>query len=475
MSRPRNDILKVMTYFTEIDWTDHAGGQIVDILPGSLASELDLQVGDQLLAINDQRVMDIIDVRFFAAEEDLELLIRRANEYIIFEAIREYDQVLGIEFQHPTFDIDIRRCNNLCEFCFVLQMAPRFRRTLYIKDDDYRYSFLFGHYVTLTNLDEHDWWKIETMGLSPLYVSVHCTDIETRRQFLRNSEAPDIMPQLGRLAAAGIDVHTQLVIVPEFNDGQLLDRSIEDLAAMWPAVQSISVVPVGITKHHKYRMRTHTREEARAILDQVERHQHHYRERFKVGFLYPTDEWYLVADKEIPTREQYDNQELHENGLGMVRAFLDEWQTVKTEISRWKERQLDANKKMVPGQYRSLILVTGALFANTLTGVAKEFAGITGLELNVVPVDNIRLGGTITVAGLLMAQDVIQRLSRSPSGDLIVLPRIMFDHPDNISLDDISPQQIADQMNCPVVLADQMGDVWDAAIDQSSTIYHPLV
>ncbi len=463
-----------MTFFTEIDWTDHAGGRIVDILPGSLASELDLQVGDRLLAINDQPVSDIIDVRFFAAEEYLELLIRRADEYIIFEADREYEQVLGIEFEHPTFDIDIRRCNNLCEFCFVLQMAPRFRRTLYIKDDDYRYSFLFGHYVTLTNLDEHDWRKIETMGLSPLYVSVHCTDLETRRQFLRNNEAPDILPQLGRLAAAGIEVHTQLVIVPGFNDGQMLDRSIEDLAALWPAVQSISIVPVGLTRHHKYRLRTHTKEEARAILDQVERHQRYYRGRYKVGFLYPTDEWYLVADKEIPTREQYDNQELHENGLGMVRAFLDEWQTVKKEIWSWKEQQLDPGGKIVPVQYRSPILVTGALFASTLTQVAQEFAGITGLKLDVVAVENIRLGGTITVAGLLMAQDVIQRLSRSPSGDLIVLPRIMFDHPENISLDDISPQQIADQLNCPIVLADQMGDVWDAVIDQSSTIYHPL-
>jgi putative radical SAM enzyme (TIGR03279 family) len=274
-----------MTYFTEIDWTSQPGGQIVNILPDSLASELELRVGDHLLAINDQKVMDIIDVRFYAAEENLELLIRRADEYIIFEAVREYNQTLGLEFQHPTFDIDIRRCNNLCEFCFVLQMAPRFRRTLYIKDDDYRYSFLFGHYVTLTNLDEHDWWKIETMGLSPLYVSVHSTDLDTRRQFLRNSDAPDIIPQLGRLASAGIEVHTQIVIVPELNDGQLLEQSINDLAAMWPAVRSISVVPVGLTRHHKYRMRTHTKEEAGAILDKVESFQQRLRKRFGVGFV----------------------------------------------------------------------------------------------------------------------------------------------------------------------------------------------
>jgi len=462
-----------MTYFTEIDWASQPGGQIVNILPDGLAAELDLRVGDRLLAINDQKVVDIIDVRFYAAEENLELLIRRDDEFIIFEAVREYNQTLGLEFQHPTFDIDIRRCNNLCEFCFVLQMAPRFRRTLYIKDDDYRYSFLFGHYVTLTNLDEHDWWKIETMGLSPLYVSVHCTDLDTRRQFLRNSEAPDIIPQLGRLANAGIEVHTQLVIVPELNDGQLLERSVKQLAALWPAVQSISVVPVGLTKHHKYRMRTHTKEEAGAILDQVESYRQRFRKQFKVGFVYPTDEWYIVSDREIPTRDQYDNQELHENGLGMVRAFLDEWKSVKDEISSWKKQRFNAKEEMVPDHYQSITLVTGSLFGDILTNVAQEFIDLTGLDVDVIPIKNIRLGGTITVAGLLMGEDVLQRLSELSHGELIVLPRIMFDHPDNISLDDIPPQQIADRMGCPIVLADQMGDVWDAAINQSSIIYHP--
>ncbi len=462
-----------MTYFTEIDWASQPGGQIVNILPDSLAAELDLRVGDRLLAINDQKVVDIIDVRFYAAEENLELLIRRDDEFIIFEAVREYNQTLGLEFQHPTFDIDIRRCNNLCEFCFVLQMAPRFRRTLYIKDDDYRYSFLFGHYVTLTNLDEHDWWKIETMGLSPLYVSVHCTDLDTRRQFLRNSEAPDIIPQLGRLANAGIEVHTQLVIVPELNDGQLLERSVKQLAALWPAVRSISVVPVGLTKHHKYRMRTHTKEEAGAILDQVESYRQRFRKQFKVGFVYPTDEWYIVSDREIPTRDQYDNQELHENGLGMVRAFLDEWQSVKNEISSWKKQRFNAKEEMVPDHYQSITLVTGSLFGDILTNVAQEFIDLTGLDVDVIPIKNIRLGGTITVAGLLMGEDVLQRLSELSHGELIVLPRIMFDHPDNISLDDIPPQQISDRMGCPIVLADQMGDVWDAAINQSSIIYHP--
>jgi NifB/MoaA-like Fe-S oxidoreductase len=159
-----------MTLYTEVDWTARSGGKILLIEPDSVAADIGLQPGDELLAINDSPVQDVIDVQYYAAEEYLELLIRRGEEFLLYEAERAYQQSLGLSFEHPTFDTDIRRCNNLCEFCFVLQMAPRFRRTLYIKDDDYRYSFLFGHFVTLTNLSEHDWWRIETMGLSPLYV-----------------------------------------------------------------------------------------------------------------------------------------------------------------------------------------------------------------------------------------------------------------------------------------------------------------
>jgi NifB/MoaA-like Fe-S oxidoreductase len=157
-----------MPLFQELDLTTYAGGAIIAIEPGSVADDIGLQPGDELLAINDNKVEDVIDVQYYSAEESLELLIRRGEEYLLFEAERDYEQALGLEFAHPTFDTDIRRCNNLCEFCFVLQMAPKFRRTLYIKDDDYRYSFLFGHFVTLTNLSQHDWWRIETMRLSPL-------------------------------------------------------------------------------------------------------------------------------------------------------------------------------------------------------------------------------------------------------------------------------------------------------------------
>jgi putative radical SAM enzyme (TIGR03279 family) len=458
-----------MALFRELeDFTQAVGGLVTAVVPGSVAEEIGLQPGDELLAINDQAVQDVIDVQFYSAEDELELLIRREGEYLLYEAYREYGQALGLEFAHPTFDTDIRRCNNLCEFCFVLQMAPRFRRTLYIKDDDYRYSFLFGHFVTLTNLNEHDWWRIETMGLSPLYISVHVTDWEKRRDFLRNKTAPDIMEQLRWLAERGIEMHTQLVVVPEFNDGDYLRRSIEELAALWPAVQSISVVPVGLTEHHKYRMRTHTPEEAAETLAYVESLQPLYQAQFGVRFVYPTDEWYLVTGRTVPPLEAYDDQALHENGLGMVRYFLDEWAEVQGEIRAWL-----AEHGAVPT--KRLLLGTGLLFAETLQETTAVFNTLTGIQAIVQPIHNHRLGGTITTAGLLMAEDIINQLRPNVADiDLIILPRIIFDHPDRISLDDRTPAEIATQLNRPVALADTMGDVWDALLGVSAALHYPI-
>lgn len=453
-----------MPLFQELDLTTFTGGQITGIIPGSVADDIGLKPGDALLAINDQTVEDVIDVQFYGAEESLELLIRRDDEYYLFEAEREYQQPLGLEFSHPTFDTDIRICKNLCEFCFVLQMAPKFRRTLYIKDDDYRYSFLFGHFVTLTNLSEHDWWRIETMRLSPLYVSVHVTDLEARRSFLRFKDAPDIIEQLKWLAERDIEVHTQLVVVPEVNDGPLMERSIAELAELWPAVKSISVVPVGLTRHHKYKMRPHTKSEAEAVLDYVESLHPLYLERFGVRFAYPTDEWYLITERDVPAMKSYDGQQLHENGLGLVRRFIDEWELVKGEIESYGE---------APKANSVFTLVTGTMFAPLLSDAAAEFSNMTGISLQIVPIINQRLGETIRAAGLLMGEDIVSQLKGDGYGDFVILPRVTFDHPDTISLDNLSPQDIANELGCTVGLADTMGDVWDIVIGEASLIFQP--
>jgi putative radical SAM enzyme (TIGR03279 family) len=444
-------------------------GIVKAVQPNSAAAALGVQPNDELLAVNGQPCQDVIDVQYYSAEEWLELRIRRDGREITLSGERRYDQPLGIEFTHPTFDIDIRRCNNLCEFCFVLQMAPRMRRTLYIKDDDYRYSFLFGHFVTLTNLSERDWQRIIEQHLSPLYVSVHATDLELRRRCLRNPSAPDIMAQLRELAEHNFEIHTQLVITPNVNDGEHMARSVHDLASLYPNVRSVSVVPVGLTKYHRYGLTTNSLDHANAVLDACEAWQRAFRAQFGVGFVYPTDEWYLLTGRPLPQLTEYDGLALHENGLGMVRSFLDEWSQVRSqEVPHLRAEQLRAKR---------LTLVTAALFAPTLQMAAAELAAESALDLRVQAIVNTRLGESITVAGLLTAADVIEQLlplkAANALGDLVILPRIMFDHPEGIALDDQSPLDVARALNVPVALADCMGDVLDAAQGLNKLTFSP--
>ncbi|NDJ53086.1 MAG: DUF512 domain-containing protein [Chloroflexi bacterium] len=436
-----------------------AGGLITKVHPRSAARRAGLHSGDRLLSVNGHSVEDVIDVQYYAAEYDLSFVINRNGRQLRKRTRRREGEPLGIDFEHPTFDIDIRRCNNLCEFCFVLQMAPRFRRTLYIKDDDYRYSFLFGHYVTLTNLSDHDTQRIMDQHLSPLYVSVHATDDELRRDYLRNATAPDILPQLRMFIDHGIEFHTQIVVTPGHNDGDYLERSVRDLAELYPSVRSVSIVPVGLTKHHKYQMRPHTVAEANQILDTCQAWQDEFHDELGVNFVYPTDEWYLVTRRPVPPVEEIDGLDLHENGLGMVRHFMDEWQASQQELGQQP-------------QVKHLTLVTATLFGPTLEQHAIEFAQKSGVRTDVVQVLNDRLGHSITVAGLLMADDVIAQLQKGDKalGDVVVLPRIMFDHPQGLSLDDKSPLDVARALNRPIALVDLMGDLVDI-VDGRPALY----
>jgi len=435
------------------------GGVVQTIDPGSFAATLGLLPGDEVLTVNEHPIEDVIDAQFYAAEEQVAITFRRAGVLRAASGERAAGQILGITFTHPTFDIDIRRCNNLCPFCFVLQTAPRMRRALYIKDDDYRYSFLFGHYVTLTNLAEHDWWRIEHQHLSPLYISVHSTDLANRRACLANPTAPAILPQLRWLAKRGIEMHTQLVITPDLNDGRWMDKAIRDLMKLYPAVQTVSVVPVGLTKHHKYKQRIHTRAEAEQTLERVAHWQTHCLDKLGARFVYPTDEWFIVTEQAIPPKKYYAGLALQENGLGQVRDFLEDWRKVKKEVGGWKA---EGRRQKAESRRQKATLVTGTLFEGVLRKTAAEFDALAGTQLEVVGVLNERLGHTITVAGLLMGQDVIAQLRDRDLGDFVVLPRVMFDHPQGIALDDVMPLQIAQALGRPLFLADAMGDVLDA-------------
>ncbi|MCL4505363.1 MAG: DUF512 domain-containing protein [Chloroflexi bacterium] len=442
-------------------------GLVKAIEPQSVAAQAGLRPGDLLVAINGHPLMDVIDAQFYAADESLTLSIERAGRACDVATHREFWQPLGIEFDHPTFDIDIRRCNNLCPFCFVLQNAPRMRRTLYIKDDDYRYSFLFGHFVTLTNLKEEDWARIAEQRLSPLYISVHATDLDIRRKCLRNPNAGDIMSQLRWLSSHGIEFHTQLVITPGLNDGAYLEQSVRDLAKLHPHLLSISVVPVGLTKHHRYGHRPHTSSEAFTMIDTVTAWQSDFRARLGKGLVYLTDEWYLISAREVPLKREYDGLALQENGMGMVRDFLNEWERLKRG---------EAREPLRSPKYRSALLGTAALFAPTLEKTARQFGRRSGIPVKVVSIRNDRLGETIIVAGLLSGNDVIAQLRpivQQERPDIVILPRIMFDHPDGVALDDISPLAIAQALGAPIALADWMGDVVDALMGQNKLVFDP--
>jgi len=295
-----------------------------------------------------------------------------------------------------------------------------------------------------------------------------------------------VLAQIKWLARRGIEMHTQLVLTPELNDGRWLEKSVRDLAKFYPAVQSVSVVPVGLTKHHKYQRRIHALDEAREVLEKVHAWQAEYLKKFGARFVYATDEWYLITETPIPLKKAYDGLALEENGQGMVRGFVEDWRKVKREIRSQKSvassqkaegRRRKADKAPPATRHpligRKATLVTGTLFAATLQKVTEEFNALAGTQLQVLAVLNERLGHTITVAGLLMGADVLAQLPAKDLGEFVVLPRVMFDHPQGISLDDVSPLTLARALDCPVFLADAMGDVLDALTGRNALRIDP--
>ena len=436
------------------------GGVVSGVEPGTLADHLGLQPGDVILAANGRPLRDVIDFRYYSAEEEVEWWVQRDSREFALGGLRGYDQPLGVEFTHPTFDVDIRRCANKCEFCFVTQSPRGMRRTVYIKDDDYRFSFLFGHFVTLTNLDDEDWKRIEEQHLSPLYVSVHATDLELRRRLLVKKNAPDVLEQIRWLGERGIQVHTQLVLIPGLNDGPQLERSLGDLCDLFPNVQSVSVVPIGLTRYHAGRLRTYRPDEAAPILDQVGPWRERCRREFRLTFVHPSDEWYLLTGRRVPPAAEYDGFGQVENGVGMVRQFLDEWEEIKHQISTHHQVPLGDRSPSGNIKYQRAVLACGELAAPTLQGVAAELNALTGSGLRVVPVAN-HWYGVVTVSGLLTGHDVVDQLRPElqayghppPPDQMLLLPRVMFDNAGQVTLDDMTPAQIEGALGVPVGVA----------------------
>jgi putative radical SAM enzyme (TIGR03279 family) len=414
---------------------------------GSLADEWGLRPGDCLVAIDGHVLRDVIDYHFYAAEERLELEIERAGERLALVVEREYGQDLGVTFTEDVFD-GLRRCRNQCTFCFVDQMPPGLRASLYVKDDDYRYSFLHGNFITLTNWAEEDWERVAEQHLSPLYVSVHSTDPETRRRLFCNPRAPDVMQQLERLAGSGIEVHTQIVVIPGWNDGEQLERTVRDLTGLFPAVASIGVVPVGLTRYHRGGVRLLDSEEECAILEVVVSRQQENRRKLGVGLVYGADELYVRTGYVVPPAEEYDGYPQLENGIGLVRQLLEEGEALK---------RAGASAR-VSGRGT---VVCGTLIAPTLGRMCRELTQGTGLDLAIMPVENDFLGATVTVSGLLTGRDVVAALQGEDLGEAAFVPRAMFDSLGQVTLDGLSKADLQGSLGVPVVTADGMTAVLD--------------
>jgi putative radical SAM enzyme (TIGR03279 family) len=424
--------------------------RVTGVAPNSLAYRCGLRAGDTILTINGYSLRDVIDVQVYSGEPEINVHYVRADAERTCEAKRRYGESLGLDFEVALFDENTRVCQNNCDFCFVTQMAPGLRSPLYVKDDDYRLSFLHGNYVTLTNLREEDWNRIADQYLSPLYISVHVTDPDIRVGLMHNPRAANIMDQLLRLKQLGIEMHTQAVLVPGRNDGKVLDKTISDLAGLHPAVLSLSVVPVGLTRWHNPALRPYTDSEAKVVLEQVLGWRDKFRTRLGASFVYPADEWFLQADVVPPELGTYDGYipVLVENGVGMVRRFMDSWSSLQTVLSEIGTK--------------SQTWVTGELFAPTLSQYADRFTRETGIAVNVVPVNNRAYGETVTVAGLLTVRDIADALGSSPKSEVIILPDEIFRGPNNAAIDGLTVEVLAREMGRPIFLTTYERHGWKA-------------
>ncbi|NWJ98519.1 MAG: DUF512 domain-containing protein [Chloroflexi bacterium] len=454
--------------------------KIVAVTPGSAAAKAGLRVGDRLLAVNGKPARDLIDYHFEAVEARVRLTVEREGQSLNFRLKNGEGEPLGLEFAAPTFD-GITVCNNDCPFCFVYRMPKGFRPTLYIKDDDYRYSFLYGGFVTLTNLKEADWQRIVEQRLTPLYLSVHSTALELRRRLLGNQNAPDILEQLTRLKAAGIQVHTQVVLVPEVNDGSHLEKTIHNLAGFYPALQTMAIVPVGLAGGSGYTgdrrqshrqhgrgfeneatmpMRTFTATEAEEVIALVHHWQKVFKKEFGTPLVYLSDEFYLLSGQKVPGRIHYEDFDQIENGVGLVRRFLDDWKQTEKKLPAKLARPLSAT------------LVTAELITPTFQPIIARLKAVENLELNLLTVRNQALGSTVTIAGLLTGRDVIDALlafrgAGGNLGEVLFLPQVMLDKKGygGRFLDDLTPKEVEQATGCKVVMAGLISEVWEVLIE----------
>jgi putative radical SAM enzyme (TIGR03279 family) len=414
------------------------GVVVAAVRPRSPARAAGLVAGDRILTINGRALRDAIDFQFYAAEDRLVLGVERDGARRTLRLARPAGGELGVELQPPRPG-DIATCANKCVFCFIHQLPRGMRRSLYVKDDDFRLSFLHGNYITLSDLDEPSFERILEQRLSPLYVSVHATDPALRWTLLgRPRHSAEILPRLERLAKAGIRVHAQIVLCPGFNDGLHLERTVHELAPLHPHVATTAIVPVGLTRHRERlpALRTLTDAEAGALVDTVADWQGRFRTRLDSRFVFLGDEVYLQAGRPLPPAEAYESFPIAEDGVGLVRRFEDGFARARVGA---------------PAKPRRITVVSGELYAPRLARLLEGLAW-PGLEAPVVAVPNDFFGGSVAVAGLLTGQDIQRHLAaRGDLGEVVFVPAVALRDGEGVFLDDLTPADVAHALGVAVV------------------------
>jgi putative radical SAM enzyme (TIGR03279 family) len=384
------------------------GHLIKEVYPDSIGEEMEIEAGDILLTINNEEIEDVFDYRYLIKDEFIEVVVRKPNgEEWLLEIEKDYDDDLGIEFDNSLMS-DYRSCSNKCMFCFIDQMPPGMRETLYFKDDDSRLSFLQGNYITLTNMQQKDVDRIIRLHLAPINISVQTTNPELRCKMLHNRFAGDKLKYLDMLYEGLIEMNGQIVLCKDVNDGRELERSIADLSKYLPFMRSVSVVPAGITKYRKglYPLDVFNKQESGAVIDLIESRQNEFYEKYGLHFIHASDEWYITAEREFPEEERYDGYIQLENGVGMMRLLIDEFNEALEQVKKKIKR-----KKLNHNVSRTLTMVTGKLTYPTIKGFAAQIMDVFPLiNINVCCIRNDFFGETITVSGLITGQDLIKQL-----------------------------------------------------------------
>lgn len=434
--------------------------KISRVLPDSIAEEIGFEAGDAILSINNTQPRDLIDYRFLCSDEYLELeVVDTAGDIHQIEIEKDYDDDLGLEFETALFD-GLIQCNNRCPFCFIDQQPPGKRESLYLKDDDYRLSFLYGSYLTLTNLTEPEWRRIEQMRLSPLYVSVHATEPEIRTRLLKNKRAGLIKSQFQWFQERRLQIHAQVVVCPGINDGVHLETTLLDLAEFHrgdiPAIASVAVVPVGLTRFRPSQdeLIPVTQDKAIEVITQVEQLQDKFRQQFGSNFVWLADEWFLIARQDVPPESHYEDYPQIGNGVGSIRLFIKQFQNTASKLL--------PDRIDTPRRYT---WVVGNAVEQAFQPLVKQLNTVEGLEIDLVALNSKYWGQDITVTGLLTGQDLLAGLQEKDLGDGILLPSLMLKHDDTRFLDDLTVADISQQLAIPIYPVSGIEELIDRCIN----------